>query len=96
MSLKHFDMAAAGHAGIMTNEEESLFFKPALEQEIAFYNTVKENNDRNDNLLSPDAQMRDDVSPLDEWIPKYIGTMQKTSQVSKEELENENGGTRTS
>ncbi|KAL6945726.1 hypothetical protein ACO0OE_002703 [Hanseniaspora uvarum] len=95
MSLKHFDMAAAGHAGIMTNEEESLFFKPALEQEIAFYNTVKENNDRNDNLLSPDAQMRDDVSPLDEWIPKYIGTMQKTSQVSKEELENLGQSVRT-
>ena len=95
MSLKHFDMAAAGHAGIMTNEEESLFFKPALEQEIAFYNTVKKNNDRNDNLLSPDAQMRDDVSPLDEWIPKYIGTMQKTSQVSKEELENLGQSVRT-
>ncbi|CAI8502312.1 hypothetical protein ACO0OL_002814 [Hanseniaspora opuntiae] len=86
MPFKDFEMAAAGHAGIMTDEGESLFIKPVLKQEFDFYNTIKEETFKENSLLKSDAEDRG-VLPINEWIPKYIGSMSKTSNVSKEDLE---------
>lgn len=86
MSYKDFEMAAAGHTGIMTDEGESLFIKPVLKQELDFYNTIKKETSNENSLLKSNAENRG-VLPLNKWIPKYIGSMSKTSNVSKEDLE---------
>lgn len=86
MQFKDFEMAAAGHTGIMTDEGESLFIKPALKKEFDFYNIIKEETFKENSLLKSDAENRG-VLPIKEWIPKYIGSMSKTFNVSKEDLE---------
>lgn len=61
-----------GHAGVSTSEDGSLLFKPALAQEINFYQSLT-----SDPVLAP----------LRPWIPKFYGTLRFEGKVQDGSLE---------
>ncbi|SSD59961.1 related to Inositol polyphosphate multikinase [Saccharomycodes ludwigii] len=78
-NLHKFEHQAAGHEGTLTDEDEYLFFKPVLKQEIDFYSNLN-------NQLA--GSVDDNELSLKDWIPKYIGllTENDTTGLKKENI----------
>lgn len=62
---------AAGHAGTLTDEDELLVFKPALERELAFYQAVQEKMYAEEG----DADQGDGDVPFYSWMPTFLGCL---------------------
>ncbi|KAL6945227.1 hypothetical protein ACO0QE_002675 [Hanseniaspora vineae] len=75
MGLKKFEMAAAGHEGTLTNENESLFFKPTNNKEVRFYSDLEKLREAEDPECFS-AEESTTVSLCD-WAPVFVGTMQE-------------------
>ncbi|XBW36249.1 hypothetical protein QEN19_001842 [Hanseniaspora menglaensis] len=78
MKLKPFDLVAAGHEGTLIDDSNMLFFKPSLPKEINFYSHIQSMNQQGLNLLiKTKNEFNEDIEPLNNWIPKYLGYMEE-------------------
>lgn len=79
MELKPFDLAAAGHDGTLSDENNTLFVKPTLTKEINFYTNIQilSQNDNNNLLNKETNDEGESIIPLVNWIPTFLGCMEE-------------------
>ncbi|KAL6927547.1 hypothetical protein ACO0SA_004169 [Hanseniaspora valbyensis] len=77
--LKPFDLAAAGHDGTLSDENNTLFVKPTLTKEINFYTNIQILSQiNNNNLLNKETNDEgENIIPLVNWIPTFLGCMEE-------------------
>ncbi|KAG6826746.1 hypothetical protein H0H93_016240 [Arthromyces matolae] len=68
-SHKPLSSQVGGHAGVLATEDGSLVIKPALQQELEFYQAVQHNPE---------------LAALRPFLPNFIGTLKLEGQLDQE------------
>ncbi|KAH7890096.1 inositol polyphosphate multikinase [Phlebopus sp. FC_14] len=71
-----------GHSGVQTTEDGSLLLKPALPNEVAFYQLVRDSD-----TAAIDAATVIKLKALKEWIPKFYGVLNLEGRIADPEAD---------